>query len=142
MIDKERRIIRGAWIPVMVILLLLVLYYIVNPATSDYMPKCIVHSLTGLNCPGCGSQRFLHFILHGDLSGAIRSNLLLVVTLPYLIFWAAIEIWPGSPLNDTGKLTKVAKIRNRLNSPCAIIIICVVIAAWTILRNLPWYPYK
>ena len=31
--------------------------YRVDPEDSVYSPKCVFYLLTGLKCPGCGSQR-------------------------------------------------------------------------------------
>ena len=41
-------------------------------------PKCLFFSLTGLQCPGCGSQRALHSLLHLDLVAALRYNAYMV----------------------------------------------------------------
>jgi hypothetical protein len=59
----------------------LVLYFC-DPASVAIYPACLFHRLTGLECPGCGSLRALHELLHGDLPGALRFNPLLVVSLP------------------------------------------------------------
>ncbi|MDR3194628.1 MAG: DUF2752 domain-containing protein [Tannerella sp.] len=61
-----------------------ILYYRFNPAESPLFPKCPFLLLTGLKCPGCGSQRTIHALLHGDLCTAFLQNALLVCTLPYL----------------------------------------------------------
>ncbi len=53
-----------------------------NPSDSPFYPICQFHALTGLNCPGCGSLRALHELLHGNLAGAFRFNALLVLALP------------------------------------------------------------
>ncbi len=44
--------------------------------------------LTGTSCPGCGSLRAVNDLGHGDLAGAVSSNLLLVAMLPVaLLLW-------------------------------------------------------
>ena len=35
-----------------------------NPAQSGFYPFCVFHRTTGLLCPGCGSLRALHQLLH------------------------------------------------------------------------------
>lgn len=40
--------------------------------------------MTGLQCPGCGSQRAIHALLHGDIISAWRFNALLVISIPVL----------------------------------------------------------
>lgn len=67
------------------VLLLLYLYF--DPANPDYgrwFPKCMLHTLTGLSCPSCGSQRAFHALLSGDLAGALRQNWFLFFSLLYL----------------------------------------------------------
>src|ERR1700744_3318477 len=64
---------------------LAIVYHQYNPAKYKFFPKCPFHLLTGLDCPGCGSQRAFFFLLHGDVAQAIRMNLLLVLSLPFLL---------------------------------------------------------
>lgn len=45
------------------------------------LPKCAIHELTGLYCPGCGGTRAARALLAGDLMGALRQNALLPLTL-------------------------------------------------------------
>src|SRR5690606_2629375 len=40
-------------------------YGLVDPATG-ILPSCPFYTLTHWYCPGCGSQRALHALLHGD----------------------------------------------------------------------------
>ena len=47
------------------------LYSEFDPAGSVFWPKCPFHLLTGLECPGCGSQRAVHSLLNGDLLSAV-----------------------------------------------------------------------
>lgn len=61
---------------------MLILLYLFNPLTSGIFPPCPFHYLTGMHCPGCGSLRAVHKILHGDLAGALAMNPLLVLSLP------------------------------------------------------------
>jgi Protein of unknown function (DUF2752) len=53
-----------------------------NPSESSFYPVCLFHSMTGLQCPGCGSLRAMHQLLHGHLAPAFRLNALLTVSLP------------------------------------------------------------
>jgi hypothetical protein len=58
--------------------------YTFNPAESAFYPPCPFHALTGLYCPGCGSLRALHHLLHGHLTVAFGLNPLAIVSLPFL----------------------------------------------------------
>lgn len=65
-------------------------YYSFNPSLYAFFPPCPFRTLTGLPCPGCGSQRAIHCLLHLDVVGAFRQNALLVLSLPIvlLLLWA------------------------------------------------------
>jgi hypothetical protein len=65
----------------------LTLLYLFNPVETAYAPKCIFHVMTGLNCPGCGMQRFLHAFMHGNFLEAIHYNYMLIVLIPYMFFF-------------------------------------------------------
>jgi len=45
-----------------------------DPASSGLYPPCFFHVLTGLYCPGCGSARALHQLLHGHVASAFGLN--------------------------------------------------------------------
>jgi hypothetical protein len=64
--------------------LLLPLYFFIDPSTFTYFPKCPFLFITHLECPGCGSQRAIHQLLHLNIIGALKLNLLLVLFLPLL----------------------------------------------------------
>lgn len=64
------------------------IYMKFDPAESVLFPKCIFHELTGLDCPGCGSQRAIHALLNFDLKGAVESNALMVISIPFVILLA------------------------------------------------------
>ena len=62
-----------------------VIYFAYNPSDSVWFPKCPFLLLTGLRCPGCGSQRTIHALLHLDFRSAFRYNALLIGSIPYII---------------------------------------------------------
>ncbi len=53
-----------------------------DPAVYPF-PQCPFNSLTGYQCPGCGSQRAIHQLFHGHILSAIRLNALLLPGLVY-----------------------------------------------------------
>ena len=57
-----------------------------NPATSGLFPPCPFLWLTGWYCPGCGSLRALHQLLHGNLRAAFAFNPLAVLSIPFLVY--------------------------------------------------------
>lgn len=72
---------------------LLVIYLVLDPA-QPFFPKCPVLWLTGWKCPGCGAQRALHQLLHGNLTEAIHLNALFVMACPYLLLGLVLEYTP------------------------------------------------
>src|ERR1700704_6567241 len=64
----------------------IVMLRVFDPATSGMFPPCPVHSLTGWYCPGCGSLRAIHQLLHGNLRAAWAMNALTVMLLPFLSY--------------------------------------------------------
>src|SRR4051794_13613765 len=78
-----------------------VLLYAVPPTPDSFYPRCPFHLLTGLHCPGCGSTRCLHALLHGRLLDALHCNALAILALPLLLAWALLRGWwllRGGPL--------------------------------------------
>lgn len=69
------------WLPLAALPVLAVLHQF-NPAEHAFYPRCQFHTLTGLDCPGCGGLRATHALLHGDLAAAWRLNALFVLALP------------------------------------------------------------
>src|SRR6266536_3764949 len=56
--------------------------YNFNPSQFSFYPTCLFYKTTGLLCPGCGTLRAMHQLLHGQIQGAFRFNALLVSSLP------------------------------------------------------------
>ena len=69
---------------ILVIIAVGFIYYSFNPSIYTLFPKCPFLALTGLQCPGCGSQRAVHSLLHLDIRNAFGYNALLVVSLPII----------------------------------------------------------
>jgi hypothetical protein len=63
--------------------------YLFNPAEYGFYPRCLLHTTTGLNCPGCGALRAAHQLLHGHFRAAFVLNPLLVVLSP-LFVWMSV----------------------------------------------------
>lgn len=55
-----------------------------NPAEGGFYPRCALHTLTGLHCPGCGGLRATHQLLHGNMAEAFRLNPLWIIIAPFV----------------------------------------------------------
>lgn len=64
----------------------LVAVYAFDPAKPGVYPVCPFFGLTGCHCPGCGTLRALHQLLHGDLISAAKYNLFVVLALPFIAY--------------------------------------------------------
>ncbi len=118
----------------LVLAVLAVIYYRYNPAEYRFFPKCPFHSLTGLNCPGCGSQRAIYSLLHGDFFAAINDNVLLVISIPFLLIHFYYKI-------------KSAVLKKDLRwdviyHPLTPKIIFALVTVFWIFRNIPVYPFS
>lgn len=60
--------------------------YTFPPTDSPFYPQCVFHALTGLDCPGCGTTRALHHLLHGRIGEAFAFNPMLFVMLATFLF--------------------------------------------------------
>ena len=60
------------------------LLFCFNPASTQLYPPCPLHALAGLYCPGCGSLRAVHQLLHGHVRAAFGYNPVLLIILPFL----------------------------------------------------------
>ena len=71
----------------------LFLLYRFPPGEGLLYPACWFHAWTGLYCPGCGSARALHALLHGELGLAMDYNLFVVVAGPAIIAWGFLLLY-------------------------------------------------
>jgi len=71
--------------------------YAFNPNIPGTFPECPVNWLTGIHCPGCGTLRSLHFLLHGNVSEALSYNALMILSIPVLIWMLFRPRWIQSP---------------------------------------------
>ncbi len=106
--------------------------FVFEPGHTGIFPLCPFRTVTGFACPGCGTTRALHQLLHGNFIGAFELNPLLLVTLPvagiFLILFTRRAI-TGRPMPQIA-----------LRPEYAWAIYLVVFGFW-ILRNTPFYPF-
>lgn len=103
-----------------------------EPGKTGFFPACPFRSLTGFTCPGCGTTRALHQILHGHFATAFTLNPLLLLSIPFILFafirYSVIVMRGGVPRP------------NALPASVIYVIFFVILSFW-ILRNTPFYPF-
>ncbi|MGI8603804.1 MAG: DUF2752 domain-containing protein [Verrucomicrobiales bacterium] len=104
-----------------------------DPNVTSFYPQCRFYELTGLRCPGCGTTRATHQLLHGNVAAAFRYNCLYVVTLP-LMAWVAIR-WLWRVWREIQPPPEQWRRTTRL----AIASVVAILSFW-IVRNLPGWP--
>jgi Protein of unknown function (DUF2752). len=120
---------RRSLIILLVIAALLVfgfIYYALDPTQSGLFPRCGFLTLTGYKCPGCGSQRAIHALLHGDVVAAFKYNALLFISVP----WLALCFYAES------QRTRNPRLYVRLNAPLLIWLFLAMVLLWWLLRNI------
>ncbi|WEK19094.1 MAG: DUF2752 domain-containing protein [Candidatus Pedobacter colombiensis] len=75
-----------------IVIIISVLYYRYDPEMYSFFPECPFHKYVGLDCPGCGSQRAVHALLHGNILLALNYNVLLVLSLPFLVIHFLLKV--------------------------------------------------
>ena len=106
--------------------------FVFEPGKTGFFPGCMFRALTGFTCPGCGSTRALHQLLHGHVGDAFVLNPLLLIALPIFLFvlmrhtsWAIRGATPEG---------------NRLPASVIYAIFFALLSFWVI-RNTSIYPF-
>ena len=106
--------------------------FVFEPGKSGFFPACPFRLLTGFTCPGCGTTRALHEILHGHFAAAFMLNPLLLLAIPFLLFallrYSVIVMRGGVPRP------------NALPAPVIYALFVIIVSFW-IFRNTPFYPF-
>lgn len=63
----------------------LLFLYLYNPQEISSFPRCPFFLLTGYKCPGCGTARAIHALLHFRIVDALTLNPLVIVSVPVMI---------------------------------------------------------
>lgn len=124
--DKIDRIMTYAF-PV-ILVLLGIIYYYVNPSLQGHPIQCPWRVLTGTLCPACGSQRALNALVHGNIGQALSYNYFFVLSIPYAAV-AVLVSW----YNFGHRLDGLKRI---VFHPTVLKAYVVLFCIWWIARNL------
>ena len=106
--------------------------FVFEPGRTGFFPPCLFRLVTGLTCPGCGTTRALHEILHGHFQDAFMLNPLLLLAIPFLLFAFlrySVTVLRGSTPR-----------KNALPASYIYALFFIVVGFW-IFRNTPYYPF-
>ena len=99
-------------------------------AAGNPFPGCMFRALTGYYCIGCGMTRMLHALVHGDVVRAFAMNPLAMAMLALSPLPAAWKLgWQPKALRPLMALLAEPKFW------------LVLLPAYWIARNLPWWPF-
>jgi hypothetical protein len=126
---NRRTTLIGTW---SLLLLGAIYVFVFEPGKTGFFPPCVFRLLTGLQCPGCGSTRALHQLLHGHFIAAFMLNPLFIIAIPFLLF----ALLRHTALSFRGITPKPNALPARY-----IYLIFVVIVSFWIFRNTPLYPF-
>ncbi len=118
---------KNLWILGLLFLAVALYYFFLNPyQQTDFFMSCPFYKITGYQCPGCGSQRAFHELLHFHFFEAFKQNALFVLGIPYvlLIFYANFN------------KEKHQKLRQVLLGNKTLLILLIVAILFGVLRNL------
>jgi len=106
--------------------------FVFEPGKTGLFPVCLFRFLTGYQCPGCGSTRAMHQLLHGHVVAAFELNPFFLVAIPFLMYalirYSVIVMHGGVPTH------------NRLPPRYIYAVFFIVLSFW-IFRNTPFYPF-
>ena len=105
-----------------------ILIYNLNPTQYWFMPKCPFKLITGLNCPGCGIQRAIHALMHGEIKEAIHYNYYLLYSGPYAASFLLVWLMPQNSFRD--------KLKSLIENKHVVNFYIVTFLMWLVIRNI------
>jgi hypothetical protein len=106
--------------------------FIFEPGKTGFFLNCPFRALTGFTCPGCGSTRGVHHLLHADPVAAFQLNPLFVIALPFLLY---------ALVRYSNAVIRRRPLQTNQLQPKYIWVLFVAVLSFWIFRNTPWYPY-
>lgn len=93
-----------------------------DPTSPTWPLRCPSFALLGIFCPGCGSQRAVHSLLHGEFGAAFAYNPLLVL----MVLLSPLALWRPSLLSNVtvGRVLVFGTI------------------LFAVVRNIPFLPFS
>ena len=127
---RSRDIIATA-MAVAVFAVIVLVYGNFDPSATWWMPRCPSKIITGFDCPGCGTQRALYALLHGDLAGAVRYNFIIFPAGIMIVLLLAAQM-------GRYRWIFMGRMHNALNSTPVILTVMIMMMVWWVVRNIFW----
>ncbi len=106
----------------------------VNPNEAGHYPLCPSRALFGIDCPGCGGMRGMYCLLHGDVSGALDHNVLLIVIVPLAIgLWG---LWLSRAIR--GRYPQMSYRQFRFRNRLLLLGLLVLLVFWVVRNFVPY----
>lgn len=133
---SQRRLIRGTIFVLLIVGGAALAFGVASypPNDQSFYPRCQLHSLTGLHCPGCGTTRAVHSLLNGNIEQAIAWNPITLIVVPILAIALIRSLWSWAwerPLKPMYR-----------NPAWLAAAICTILILFGILRNVPLEPFS
>jgi hypothetical protein len=104
-----------------------------DPANESFFPVCPLYRFTGFACPGCGMTRAFHAMFHGDIAAALDLNALAPVFVLLIgFFFISLILFAA----------RGRGLKTELRNPYLLWTALIVLLAFGLLRNLPFYPFN
>lgn len=108
------------------LLLTVGLFYNVFVIVTGWGIPCIIHSLTGFNCPGCGITRMCVNISKLQFKKAFEYNRFIFITWPFIMYEIILELY---------NYVNYRKTKRCLFHNIVILLYVVLLISWGIARN-------
>ena len=116
----------------------LIILFNFNPENSGFYPVCPSKLITGYDCPGCGSLRAMHALMHGKVAAAWHFNpaIFFAFIALALLAVAGIHRSPIASKMPERVLVMSGKTARLTDSPLFPLSILILVVVWTIVRNI------
>lgn len=99
-----------------------------DPVAYPLFPRCLFRQLTGLSCPGCGMQRFVHALANGHFAEAAGYNYFMLLFIPYV----AVFVMMHTVLHGATK----QRVRSVVEGRVLTTALAASIVVWFVVRNV------
>ena len=117
------------------ILLVIGVAYLIWCNFSEWRIPCVIHSLTGYDCPGCGMTRAFVAVSKLDFKAAFEYNALAITLIPVLIIFLVCQ-----EVRYVRTGSRLSRNRGVKRFEVALVVLMVLVTVlYGILRNIPGF---